>query len=231
MLSSNLLDKFRIKGAPGPGDSRELHSAGGFSAQYYFDRALDLVSKELFADAIDALKKAIAQRPDFTEAYCEMGTTYCRLGRFSDAINSYNSALTMDPNSIDVYDQLAATYDLADQPIEAIKVCMKAMRLHPRATDIRNTLGKAYFNIGSYAEALKAHQQVIKMRPDDATAHYCLGVIYMDLQDKDSALQEQKALDDFGHSEMAAQLLDEIHWQFSGRRSTPILESPPPISA
>jgi tetratricopeptide (TPR) repeat protein len=225
------MERFRVKGTPDDGGSIEPHSTGGFSAQNHYDRALDLINKELFVEAIEALKKAIRERPDFAEAHCEMGTTYRRLGRFDDAIKAYNSALKMDPDGIDVYNQLAATYDLAGQSIEAIKVCMKAMRLHPGATDVRNALGIAYFNIGSYAEALKAHQQVIKMRPDDATAHYCLGVIYIDLQDKDAALREQKTLEDCGHSEVASQLLDEIHWQFSGRPSTPIHASPQGINA
>ena len=231
MLRSNLLERFRGKETFVAGGSLEQQSAGNVPAHSYYAQALDLIDQELFAEAIHSLKKAIAERPEFAEAHCEMGRAYSRLGRFEDAIKAYSSALKANPNCVDAYNQLAATYDLAGQSIEAIKICMKAMRLDPRATEVRNTLGIAYFNIGSYAEAVKAHQQVIKIKPDDVTAHYCLGVIYIDLQDKEAALGEQKTLEDCGHSEVASQLLDEIHWQFSGRPSTPLHDSPPAVNA
>jgi tetratricopeptide (TPR) repeat protein len=91
---------------------------------------------------------------------------------------------------------------------------MKALRLKPDSIDVRNNLGMAYYNIGSYCEATKAFKQALRFKDDNVQAHYGLALVHIDLRLRESALEEHNALVNLGQTQVAAQLLDEIHRQF-----------------
>src|SRR6185436_19265832 len=85
--------------------------------------------------------------------------------------------------------------------------------LRPRDVELRKNLGLAYFNVGSYPEAIKAFNQALEIDPEDATIHYNLGLVYLDLKDWESALQQQKAIEKLGKTELASNLRDEVDRQ------------------
>jgi tetratricopeptide (TPR) repeat protein len=51
-----------------------------------------------------------------------------------------------------------------------------------------------YTELGRYQEEVEAYKQAIRLKPDDADAHYNLGLAYLGLDDKGSALEEDKIL-------------------------------------
>mgnify|MGYP001399740337 CR=1 FL=1 len=76
-------------------------------------------------------RKAIELKPDFVDAYRNLGDTLKRLDKFDDAIMSYNKAITLNPNFIEVYNLLGVTFNLIDKHEEAEKNFNKAIELKP----------------------------------------------------------------------------------------------------
>lgn len=53
--------------------------------------------------AIQTLKNVLADHPDYTAAYNNLGTIFYAKGQFEDAIHSYKKAISKQPNYIDAY--------------------------------------------------------------------------------------------------------------------------------
>jgi len=51
-----------------------------------------------YKEAIVAYKKAIDIKPDYAEAYYEMGGAYCGLRQFQDAIATHKKAVAIKPD-------------------------------------------------------------------------------------------------------------------------------------
>ena len=50
-------------------------------------------------EAIDAFKKAISIKPDYADAYNNMGNVLGEQGKLEEAIEAYNKALTIKPDT------------------------------------------------------------------------------------------------------------------------------------
>tara|TARA_Y100000022_G_scaffold194870_1_gene199813 strand:- start:77 stop:1588 length:1512 start_codon:yes stop_codon:yes gene_type:complete len=57
--------------------------------------------------AITAYEKAILLKPDYDEAYCNMGITYQKLSKFNEAINAYNKAISFNKNYVNAHRNLS----------------------------------------------------------------------------------------------------------------------------
>jgi tetratricopeptide (TPR) repeat protein len=78
----------------------------------------------------------------------------------------------------------------------AIEIYEQAIKADPDNALAQQSLGKAYFETHYYLKAAEHYQQAIRLQPDNGVAHYELASAYLMLGDKDSALAEQKSLQD-----------------------------------
>jgi tetratricopeptide (TPR) repeat protein len=60
-----------------------------------------------YQKAIDACKKAIKIKPDFHEAYYNMGDAYNGLGKYQKAIKAYKKAIKIKPDFHKAYYKMA----------------------------------------------------------------------------------------------------------------------------
>lgn len=210
MLRSRILGKFGWQSSKTDDISPDVVNQG---VSVHYENALALAAQGLDAEALKELKQAIEENSNSAEAHHQLGKTYGKLGHLKKAIKAYQTALRIRPD-VRTCNDLGAAYDCAGNFLEAIKIYMKALRLKPDSVDVRNNLGMAYYNIGSYSEATKAFNQALWIEDDNVQAHYGLALVHIDLRLKESALEQHKTLIKLGQTEVAAQLLDEIHRQF-----------------
>ena len=52
-------------------------------------------------EAIEAYKKALALKPDYAEAYSNMGVALKGQGKLEEAIEAFNRALSVEPENAD----------------------------------------------------------------------------------------------------------------------------------
>ena len=64
-----------------------------------------MLSKEQgkLEEAIEAYNKALAIKPDYAEAYNNMGNALKEQGKLEEAIEAYNKALAIKPDYADAY--------------------------------------------------------------------------------------------------------------------------------
>lgn len=101
-----------------------------------------------FNEGILDLGTSIKLRPDFEDAYVELGTICEKVGMPEQAIASYDKALQIEPDSAELLDMKGnALYNL-DRYEEAILCYDKALRIRPDLTSALNNKGLALAKLG-----------------------------------------------------------------------------------
>ena len=112
------------------------------------------------------------------------------------AIPAFREAIALKPDDEDTYRSLDYYSSKLDDFARAIEIYEQAIKDDPDNALAQESLGKAYFATHSYWKAAERYQQAIRLQPDNGMAHYELASAYLMLGDKDSALAEQKSLQD-----------------------------------
>ncbi len=55
-----------------------------------------------FKGASKALKQSLKLRPDYADAHCDLGCTYCAMGQAEYAQKCFNNAITINPKHLEV---------------------------------------------------------------------------------------------------------------------------------
>lgn len=71
-------------------------------------RALKLLGSALYAlgdfqGAQHELQQALRLKPDYPDALCDLGCTYCALGKMSEAAKAFSDALAANPQHLEVF--------------------------------------------------------------------------------------------------------------------------------
>lgn len=140
--------------------------------------------------AIDAFRRALAERPGFLKAANNLILTLVRAGRGPEAVARARALVAEAPDD----PSRSFTLGLAqsEQDVEeAIKTFRRVLQLEPRHTLARYNLALVLKRADRLQEAAEELRRTIEMEPR-AEAYYTLGVIYWhqgDLDRADSALR------------------------------------------
>jgi protein O-mannosyl-transferase len=75
-----------------------ITESSAFSAETYLNLSLQRYRERRFDDAIAAARKALELRPDYAQAWNNIGAAYNDLGRFEEAANACKEALRLKPD-------------------------------------------------------------------------------------------------------------------------------------
>ncbi|MGA1794898.1 MAG: tetratricopeptide repeat protein [bacterium] len=73
----------------------------------HFESGIASFDRGDYAQALESFGKAVEEKPDFAQAYYNIGIIYDQQQRFSDAIEAYKKVLDIDPNTALVFENLA----------------------------------------------------------------------------------------------------------------------------
>ncbi len=148
--SGQLLMDFEVAPAPGSSVTFLEHATVDpgpvDSADSWFQRAEALEASDP-KGAERAYQEALARRPEFTDAYLNLGAMWCEAGRSDEAVELYEHALALWPPSALVHYNRAVALEDQQRPSEAIASYERALALDP-------TLADAHYNIGRLQEVL-----------------------------------------------------------------------------
>jgi len=148
------------------------------SLDYYNDGRYDL--------CIDAANKAIALRPNYLEAYNNIGSAYIALQQFDQAIPLLKKALSLNKNYVLAKNNLSQAENHRVDPLIALK--------SPTAEDYINQ-GLNYYNNGLYELCVAASESALDIRPGYDLAYNNLCAAYIKLHQWDNAVKTgQKGL-------------------------------------
>ena len=96
-----------------------------------------------FDDAIDSYKQALKIKPDYAEAYYNMGVALKDKGDPEAAIDSYKQALKIKPDYAEAYYNMGNALKDKDYPEAAIDSYKQALKIKPDYAEAYNNMGNA----------------------------------------------------------------------------------------
>jgi len=167
-----------------PNHADALHLAG-----------LVAIVKGCYAEAIDLMTKAVAQRPGEAAFHSNLGEAYRRLGQFGEALASLNRALELQPNLPEAHLNLAETLCDAGRLDEAIASAQQAITLRSRFAQALNCLGRAYAQKGRRDDAIACYRRAVECDSNFPEALCNLGGALVEAEAWDDAIASlQQAL-------------------------------------
>ncbi len=123
----------------------------------YFLRGRLLEDRNSLQKAIEEYKKAIRLKPDYFEAYANLGSAYYKLGIYSDAVNAYTHAVKVKQDEVSIYNKLGTLYIVLDDYPKALINLKKVIGLDPKNAETHFTMGLVYFLNGDKDNAIEEY--------------------------------------------------------------------------
>lgn len=146
--------------------------------------------------ALVHFKKAIQLKPDFSEAYNNMGILYSQKDQLEEALDSFNKAVSnilyRTPHF--AYHNMGLVYFRKKENKKAIDYYKKAIELAPYYVDAYIDLGIVYEKIGNYEDAISINEKVIQLMPDLLEPHLNIAKLYINTGRKKEAVEELKLI-------------------------------------
>jgi len=142
--------------------------------------------------AVSCFEKAIAIKPDFTDAHYNLGLTLQELNQLDAAIKSYQVTLALQNNYIKAYNNLGIIYKELGQLDDAVKYYEQAIALQPDYAEAHNNLGTTFQEMGQLDEAVNCYDKALVIQPDYVEVHNNLGNTFNLLGQNDEALNSYK---------------------------------------
>ena len=114
-------------------------------------------SLQLYADAIESFKEAIAVNPEYSDAYVNLGNVYYKVGRYAEAADSYREAIRIKPITPFLYNKLGTIFIILGEYKQAINAFDNAAKIDPKNAEAYFNLGIAYLLNGDKLAAINAH--------------------------------------------------------------------------
>jgi tetratricopeptide (TPR) repeat protein len=132
--------------------------------------------------------QAIALKPDYAEAYCNLGITLQELGRLDEAKASFNQAIALKPDFAEAHYNLGNTLKELGRLDDAEASFNQAIALKPDYAEAHSNLGNTLKELGRLDEAEASYTQAIALKPDYDEAHSNLGSTLQELGRLEEAL-------------------------------------------
>jgi tetratricopeptide (TPR) repeat protein len=147
-----------------------------------------LLAQRRAAEAADALRQAVAARPDQADGHYQLGVALGRLGQPEAAAASYREAARLDPRHAAALTDLGVTLAQQGRLHEAVEALGRAAAARPEFAPAHHNLGVALAQQGRLEEGAAALREALRRRPDYPEAHYNLGNTLGELGRRDEAL-------------------------------------------
>jgi tetratricopeptide (TPR) repeat protein len=162
-----------------------------------------------FDEAIACYKKALKIKPDYAEAYNNMGVALQDKGDSEAAIKSYKQALKIKPDYAEAYNNMGnALKDKGDLEA-AIESYKKALKTKPDYAEAYSNMGVVLNDKGDLEAAIESFKKALRIKPDYADAHYNLGISLLQTRHYEAAAEHFK----FSHKNSQYYLLRCLYFQ------------------
>jgi len=131
-----------------------------------------------YSKAIPYLQKAIALRPDYTEAYFNLGYCHQMLGNLKEAEKHYSDALATDSNFTQAYSNLGEVYLQMKDFSKAVDMNKKIMKIAPESDLAYINLGKIYLTQGDTLQSMSNFEIAAEKSPNNINLLRNLAAFY-----------------------------------------------------
>jgi Ca-activated chloride channel family protein len=153
-----------VRGMPQEGNDAAAANAKG----------LELFQSGKFEEAVGAYKQAIKQKPDYSEAYYNLGDAYFQLSLYKEAIDAYKRAVKYQADFAPTHNNMGTAYFKLGEHKKAIDAYKEAIRLDPKTSVTYYNLAATYLVRGNKKAALVQHKILQSLDPPLADKLYIL---------------------------------------------------------
>jgi tetratricopeptide (TPR) repeat protein len=130
-----------------------------------------------FAEASQALEKAVSLHPDDATALADLGNVYLQQGRADDAERALRRALEADPTLPPANNTMGLAMLRKGRADAAETYFREAIRMQPDLAEAHNNVGNLLASRRAYAEAGFHFAQAIASDPNYVEAHHSYGLV------------------------------------------------------
>jgi len=120
--------------------------------------------------------KDLAIKPDYAEAYNNMGNTLQERDKLEEAIEAYNNALAIKPDYAEAYYNMGIALQKRGKLEEAIEAYNKALAIKPDYAEAYYNMGIALQKQSKPEETMAAYNKALAIKPDYAEVYYIMGI-------------------------------------------------------
>ena len=175
-------------------------------ADFHFNLANRLFTQGKRDEAIESYEKALAIKPDWAEAYGNIGSARSQQGDLDAAIVNYQQAVALKPELEVLHFNLGNSFLQQNKYEEAITHYQNTLKIKPDWAEVHANLGSCFSMQGRLEEALTSYQEALRFKPDWAEVYCRMGHIQ----------KQDKPLEAIAHFEKAIECnpkLSEAHQQ------------------
>jgi tetratricopeptide (TPR) repeat protein len=158
--------------------------------QRWNNYGIGLLDAQQYAASVQAFERVATLRPDYADAFTNMGIVEISWEKYDDAKTNIAKALTLLPGDPRALYYRALVERNAGQINEAIADLEGELAKYPRSRDGLRELGFSYYQQHDYVKARETYERLQAVDPDDLAAHYQLAILYRRLGDKAKAAIE-----------------------------------------
>ena len=122
-----------------------------------------------------AYNKALSIRPNYAEAYYNLGNVLNDQGKLEEAIEAYNKALSIKSDYADAYNNMGVALKEQGKPDEAVAAYNKALAIKPNYAEAHNNMGNTLKDQRKLNEARCSYTRALTIKPDYAEAYFNMG--------------------------------------------------------
>ena len=146
-------------------------------------------------EAIESFNKALSLKPDYADAYNNLGVALNDQGKSEEAIEVYKKALFIKPGYTEAYNNMGNALKEQGKLEEAIEVYKKVLSIRPGYTEVYNNMGNAFKEQGKLEEAIEVYKKALSIRPDYPLACNNMGAALKEQGNLEEAIESyNKAL-------------------------------------
>ena len=134
------------------------------------------------AGAIEAFQSAITAKPDFADAYFNLGNIFRLRGGLPDAEAAYRSFLSLNPADAAVQMSLGIVLQEQNKFADAAPLFRAVLQQQPNNADAHTNLGYALKKLGRYEKAAKTLRSALDLAPHSAECQNNYGTVLRDLR-------------------------------------------------
>ena len=148
------------------------------TAEKHFNKGRKALFQGDYSNAIDLLKKAVAEDETKTSYRLHLARAYYYDGRQQQSEKLLKNILKETPDHVEAGQLLAEIFTKAGKWEDVVKVLQPLLKYrHDYPT--YHLLAEAEYNLNDYEKARKHFEEAIKLNPNSGGDHYQLGNIYL----------------------------------------------------
>lgn len=176
------------------------------SAKIFFQQGNQSLMAGDFQQAVEHYRQAVKLKPDFADAYCNMGVALKEIEEFDAAIDGYQHALSITPEDAEIHNNLGEVFYIQRNLNAAVASFRQAIKLNANLPLVHQNLALTFKAQDNLAAAIVHYELAAKLSPDNREWHKQLGILFQILNRQDKAIEHyQQAI------ALSPELVDDVY--------------------